>query len=290
MLTGSQFTHNLRTALNGHPNLHNSFHGPSRTMTGVETEMPQVSAPYRETYAEGAHRPESTAALDQGTFSTYSPVGSFPSGNIAQSSRIGNPFDRSSEPWMSPQGDPHGQQAYSFGSDSFRISNNDSNGQPNDPYTTPPGQQWADTPFPRTPSPGSGNHDSPGLPGTPYRERMRDYSAEEGPFTPGILNWPLNIPFTSSNGHVQATHETESSTQRYYPDGQSFPLTFGGSLDRPFSWSWEEGRLKTSPPSAGRIEALLTRSVLCSYRKWYRCPSLPPSHSSCIKGKPSWPE
>ena len=278
MLTGSQFTPNLRTALNGQLNFQHSFQGPSRTMTGVETEMSQLPAPYPEAYAEVAHRPGPTVALDQDTFSTYRPVGSFPSRNIARDSRIGNTFDHSSEPWMWPQGDPHGQQAYSFDSDSFRISDNGANGQPEDSYTTPPGLQWADPPFPRTPSPGNGNHDSPGLPGTPYRERMRNYSAEEGPFIPGILTWSLDMPFTSRNGHIQMTQETESSTQGYYPHGQSFLLQLGGT--RPLSWSCEEGRSKTSPPSAGRIEGLLTRSVLYSCRKWYRCPSLPSSHSS----------
>lgn len=277
-LSEPRFTPGFHTVLSGHPNFQHPFQGPSRTMTGVVTERPQLPASYQETYVDGAHGLEPAVILDRSTFSTCPPAGPLPFRNMIQDSRIEGPFDRSSEPWMWPQGDPHGQQAYSFGSDSFGNNDNGSSWQPDDPYTPPPRPQWTDPPFPRTPSPGSGNHDSPGLPGTPYRERMRDYAAEEGPLELGILNWSLNVPFPRRIGHTRATQEAEPTTQRYYPDGQSFLLNISGS--RPFSWSWKKERLKTSPPSAGRIEALLTRSVLCSYREWYRYSPLPSSPSS----------
>ena len=229
-LTGSQFAPSFHTALSGQPNFQHPFHGPLGAMTDVETEICQLPAQYREVYAEGAHRLGPTAALDQSTFPTCPPLGSFPSGNIIQNSRTGDPFDRSlEETFMWPQGNSHRQQAYSFGSDSFGNSDNGYNWQPDDSYTTPPGSQWTDHPFPRTPSPGSGNHDSPGLPGTPYLERMGAYVAEEDPLPPGISNWSSDIHFTRRNGHAQATQETKSSTQSYYYSyGQSLLLKIGG--------------------------------------------------------------
>ena len=240
--TEPRFTPDFYTALGGHPSFQHPIHEPLRTMTGGVTEMPHIPASYPETSTESVHGLEPTAILDRDTFFTCPPVGSRPFRSMIQDSRIGDTFDRSIETWTWQQGYPHEQQTYSFGSDGFRNSDNGSNRQLDDLYTTPPGPLWTDHPLPRTPSPGSGNHDSPGLPGTPYHERMRDYAAAEDPLPRGISNWGLHVPFVSRNGQIQATQQTESSTQRYYSDGQSSLMKLGGI--RPLSWSWKEKKLE----------------------------------------------
>ena len=203
----------------------------------------------------------------------------FPSANVLQGFAPRVVHERIEYTQVSPQGGIHGHPSYHTGSGNRGQGNYSPPRHPVEPFVTPPGAPLPDQPILRTPSPGNSNHDSPGAPGTPYRDRIESYVAQNDAWSPEKARWIANAMSSMDGLSLTSEDPGRSQPQSHYPHGQWISLET--RWNPTLFLASEDERLQRPTSTRTLVKYLLTSPTsMCSHRQWY-------GHSVLSKRRPT---